>query len=161
MDIMDSTSPSSASAKTSDDLLVARRVLEEEATGLKALADALDERFVRAVDAMAGAKGRVVVCGMGKSGHIAHKIAATLASTGTPAQYVNAGEASHGDTGMITSEDAVLALSNSGETPELSDIVAFTRLRKIPLIAMTGKAGSTLDSAADVALRFSGDRGFG
>lgn len=136
-----------------DDISVARRVLETEADGLAALAAALDENFVAAVDALFGVDGRVVVTGMGKSGHIANKIAATLASTGTPAHYVHPGEASHGDMGMITRADGVLALSNSGETPELSDIVAYTRRYGIPLVSVTGRPGSTLDSAADVPLR--------
>ena len=134
------------------DLEVARRVLADEASGLAALSDVLDESFVRAVDIMEAAEGRVVVSGMGKSGHIAQKIVATLASTGTPAQYVNAAEASHGDLGMITLQDVVLTLSYSGETAELSDLVAFTRLKKIPLIALSGRAGSSLDKAGDVSL---------
>lgn len=135
-----------------DDIAVARRVLEMEADGLSVLAGALDQRFVDAVDMLFAVSGRVIVTGMGKSGHIAHKIAATLASTGTPANYVHPGEASHGDMGMITRSDAVLALSNSGETPELSDIVAYTRRYGIPLVSMTGRPDSTLDRAADVGL---------
>src|SRR5262249_29682863 len=97
-------------------------------------------------------KGRVVVSGMGKSGHIARKIAATLASTGTPALFVHPGEASHGDLGMIVPEDAVIALSNSGETAELSDLIAYTRRFSIPLIAITSRAQSSLAEAADAAL---------
>ena len=135
-----------------DDVAVARRVLEMEGAGLSALAAALDGRLVRALDALGSVTGRVIVTGMGKSGHIAHKIAATLASTGTPAQYVHPAEASHGDLGMITRSDAVLALSNSGETPELSDLVAYTKLYKIPLVAITGRKGSSLDRAGDVSL---------
>jgi len=134
------------------DIDVARRVLASEAAGLAALSAVLDDSFVKAVDIMEAAKGRVVVSGMGKSGNIAQKIVATLASTGTPAQYVNAAEASHGDLGMITLQDVVLTLSYSGETAELSDLVAFTRLMKIPLIAMSGRAGSSLDKAGDVSL---------
>ncbi|MEE8332722.1 MAG: KpsF/GutQ family sugar-phosphate isomerase [Alphaproteobacteria bacterium] len=134
------------------DLAVARRVLEDEARGLSVLAAALDEKFVRAVDLMAKTSGRVIVSGMGKSGHVANKIAATMASTGTPAQYVNAGEASHGDLGMITKGDMVLALSNSGETPELSDLVAHCEINDIPLVGLVGRAGSSLDRAADVSL---------
>lgn len=134
------------------DIEVARRVLRDEAAGLSALAECLDQSFADAVGLLAGATGRVVISGMGKSGHIAHKIAATMASTGTPAQYVNAGEAGHGDLGMITSNDVVVALSNSGETPELSDLVTHTKLHRIPLIAITGRAGSSLALAADVAL---------
>ncbi len=135
-----------------NDLEVGRRVLRDEAAGLNALADMLDEAFAAAVDLLADVSGRVVVSGMGKSGHIARKISATLASTGTPAQYVNAGEASHGDLGMITPSDAVVALSYSGETPELSDLVAHTKLCRIPLIGITGRAGSSLERAADVTL---------
>jgi arabinose-5-phosphate isomerase len=104
------------------------------------------------LDVLSGTKGRVVVTGMGKSGHIARKMAATLASTGTPALYVHPGEASHGDLGMITAADSVIALSNSGETPELSDIVAHTRRHSIPLVAITGKRGSALERAADLTL---------
>lgn len=139
-------------ADSGNDLDVARRVLKHEAAGLTALAEFLDDNFVAAVEALANVSGRVVVSGIGKSGHIAHKIASTLASTGTPAQYVNAGEASHGDLGMITDDDAVLALSNSGETPELADLVAHTKLRHVPLIAITGRADSSLALSADVAL---------
>jgi arabinose-5-phosphate isomerase len=98
------------------------------------------------------ARGLVIVTGLGKSGHVAHKIAATLASTGTPAFFVHPGEASHGDLGMVTSDNALLALSNSGETNELSDIVAYTRRHSVPLVAMTGSAESTLGQHADVAL---------
>jgi arabinose-5-phosphate isomerase len=130
----------------------ARRVLETEISGLRALSDALDGGFSRAIDLIAAVSGRVIVTGMGKSGHIATKIAATLASTGTPAQYVHPGEASHGDLGMITANDAVIALSNSGETAELSDIVAYAKLKRIPLISVTGKADSALSNAADVPL---------
>ncbi len=137
-----------------DDIGVGRRVLEIEAAGLTALAEILDETFVAALDILAGVeeRGRVIVTGMGKSGHIARKIAATLASTGTPALYVHPGEASHGNLGMITKADAVLALSNSGETPELSDIVAYCKRYGIPLVAMTGKRDSALARAADAGL---------
>jgi arabinose-5-phosphate isomerase len=134
------------------DLEAARRVLATEAEALVALADALDERFTRAVSLLSDATGRVVVTGMGKSGHVARKIAATLASTGTPALYVHPGEASHGDLGMIVPGDAVLALSNSGETPELADLVEHSRRFALPLVAVTGRAESTLARAADVAL---------
>ena len=126
------------------DLRAARRVLNLEAEGLRALSLALDGSFVAAVDVLSNIEGRVVVSGMGKSGHVARKIAATFASTGTPALYVHPGEASHGDLGMITKADAVLVLSNSGETPELADIIAYTRRFSIPLIAIVGRADSTL-----------------
>ncbi len=130
----------------------ARRVLATEMEGLRALSAALDGNFARAVRLIGAVTGRVIVTGMGKSGHVANKIAATLASTGTPAQYVHPAEASHGDLGMITPSDAVLALSNSGETAELSDIVAYAKLRRIPLISITGRADSVLARAADVSL---------
>jgi len=136
----------------SSDLDSARRVLRLEAEGISALAEALGESFIAALDILHGVKGRVIVTGMGKSGHVAHKIAATMASTGTPAQYVHPGEASHGDLGMITQADVVLALSNSGETKELRDLLEYTRRFSIPLIAITGRAGSTLDEMADVTL---------
>tara|TARA_R110000787_G_scaffold9853_1_gene34046 strand:+ start:167 stop:1165 length:999 start_codon:yes stop_codon:yes gene_type:complete len=133
-------------------LAAARRVIGMEVDGLRALSEMLDGSFGRALDLITAVKGRVIVTGMGKSGHIAHKIAATLASTGTPTQYVHPGEASHGDLGMITVHDAIMALSNSGETAELSDIVAFAKLKKIPLISITARAGSALAKAADVSL---------
>jgi len=134
------------------DLDVARSVLATEAAGLRALAGTLDERFTRAVELLAGATGRVVVSGMGKSGHVARKIAATLASTGTPALFVHPAEASHGDLGMIVAGDVVLALSNSGETVELADLVAHTRRFGLTLIGITARDGSALATAADVAL---------
>jgi len=135
------------------DLAVARRVLRAEIRGLERLAEALDLSFEKAVDACAAVHGRIIVTGLGKSGHIARKIAATLASTGTPAQFVHPVEASHGDLGMIGSGDAILALSNSGETTEFADIVAYSRRFDIPLIAITGGARSTLAGAADIVLR--------
>ena len=141
-----------AGAAARDDLAAARRVLSAEADALNNLAEALDGEFVRAIDRLAGISGRVIVTGMGKSGHIARKIAATLASTGTPAYFVHPGEASHGDLGMIAQDDAVLALSNSGETQELTDIVAYAKRFRIPLVAITAGAESTLAESADVAL---------
>lgn len=135
-----------------DDLAVARRVIRAEIGGLESLASALDSEFVRAADLCAAAKGRIIVTGMGKSGHVAHKLAATLASTGTPAQFVHPAEASHGDLGMIGSQDAILALSNSGETAEFADIVAYSRRFEIPLVAITAGAGSSLAEAADAVL---------
>jgi arabinose-5-phosphate isomerase len=134
------------------DLEVARAVLGTEAAGLRALAAGLDGNFSRAVDSLARASGRVVVSGMGKSGHVAHKIAATLASTGTPALFVHPAEASHGDLGMIVAGDAVLALSNSGETTELADIVAHARRFGLPLVCITARADSALAASADVTL---------
>jgi arabinose-5-phosphate isomerase len=135
-----------------DDLAAAKRVLHQEADALVRLADSLDGALLRALDILAAVTGRVIVTGMGKSGHIARKIAATLASTGTPAQFVHPAEASHGDLGMVTSHDAVLALSNSGETAELSDILSFARRWNIPVIGITMKAESALGNAADVTL---------
>jgi arabinose-5-phosphate isomerase len=135
-----------------NDLTVGRAVLNAECVGLTALSAALDARFVAAVQMLADVAGRVVVSGMGKSGHVARKIAATFASTGTPALFVHPAEASHGDLGMIVPGDAVIALSNSGETTELADLVAHSRRFGIPLIAVTGKAESSLARAADVAL---------
>ena len=134
------------------DVEVARGVLGAEIAGLRALAASLDGAFGRAVDALAACTGRVVVSGMGKSGHVGRKIAATLASTGTPALFVHPAEASHGDLGMIVPGDAVLALSNSGETAELADIVAHARRFGVPLVAVTGRAASALARAADVVL---------
>ena len=129
-----------------------RHVLALEAEALAALAAGLDSRFDAAVEALATCTGRVVVSGMGKSGHVGRKIAATLASTGTPALFVHPGEASHGDLGMIVPGDAVLALSNSGETAELSDLVLHCKRFGLPLIAIIGRADSSLARDADVAL---------
>jgi arabinose-5-phosphate isomerase len=134
------------------DLDVARRVIRAEIDGLEDLSEALGARFEDAVDACAAVRGRIIVTGIGKSGYVGRKIAATLASTGTPAQFVHPVEASHGDLGMIGSGDAILALSNSGETAELADIVAYSRRFEIPLIAITGGVRSTLAEAADVVL---------
>jgi arabinose-5-phosphate isomerase len=134
------------------DLDVAREVLHTEAAGLRALAAGLTTTFSDAVDLLARATGRVVVSGMGKSGLVGRKIAATLASTGTPAIFVHPAEASHGDLGMIVPGDAVIALSNSGETAELADIVAHSRRFGLPLVAITARADSTLARAADVPL---------
>ena len=134
-------------------LAIARKVLQIEADGLAALSDSLGDPLVEAVDTIERLGGRVVVTGIGKSGHVANKIAATLASTGTRAYFVHPAEASHGDLGMIGRDDAVLALSKSGEAKELSDIIGYTRRFSIPLIAITANAGSTLGAAADIILR--------
>ena len=139
-----------------DDLATARRVLSVEIDGLKALSAALDDRFEKAVETIEQMKstgtGRLIVAGIGKSGHVSRKMAATFASTGTPAQFVHPGEASHGDLGMVTAGDVAMVLSNSGETPELADIIAHTRRFDIPLIGVAGRAGSTLLRQSDVAL---------
>lgn len=134
----------------------ALRSIKTEIAGLEALGDAigngLGEPFARAVAQIVAAKGRVIVTGMGKSGHVGRKIAATMASTGTPAHFVHPGEASHGDLGMIRDEDVILALSWSGETAELSDIIAFSRRFNVGLVAITSNPDSTLATEADVAL---------
>jgi arabinose-5-phosphate isomerase len=135
-----------------DDLETGRAVLRAECAGLTELAASLDGSFGRAVALLRAVRGRVIVSGMGKSGHIARKIAATFASTGTPAHFVHPAEASHGDLGMIVPGDAVLALSNSGETAELADLIDHATRFGIPLLAITGRAGSALARAADVAL---------
>ncbi|HBA43969.1 MAG TPA: KpsF/GutQ family sugar-phosphate isomerase [Alphaproteobacteria bacterium] len=134
------------------EIAAGRRVLTTAAQALQSMAQSLDGEFTRAVDILCAVHGRVIVSGMGKSGHIARKLAATLASTGTPAQFIHPGEASHGDLGMITPADACLMLSNSGETPELNDLIAHTRRYKIPLIGVARHPESTLLRSADVAL---------
>lgn len=142
---------------TSDDLSTARRVIDVEIAGLQALQTALDDSFVKAVDAIdrmrARREGRLIVAGIGKSGHVAKKIVATLASTGTPSHFVHAGEASHGDLGMVTEDDVVLLISNSGGSPELADLIAYTRRFGITLIAMTSNPESPLAQHADILLR--------
>ncbi|SLN34301.1 KpsF/GutQ family sugar-phosphate isomerase [Pseudooctadecabacter jejudonensis] len=130
----------------------ARRVIREEAEALRRLADELDGTLTDAVDTILKAQGRVIVSGIGKSGHIARKIAATLASTGTPAQFVHPAEASHGDLGMVTRQDVVLAISNSGEAPELANLLAYTQRFDIPLIGITSKPASTLARHSDIIL---------
>lgn len=129
-----------------------RRVITAEAEALQTLSDTLGDSFAAALHVLLNAKGRVIVSGMGKSGHIARKIAATFASTGTPAHFVHPAEASHGDLGMLAKGDAVIVLSNSGETTELADLVAYTRRFGIPLIGVASRAESTLLTQSDVAL---------
>jgi arabinose-5-phosphate isomerase len=129
-----------------------RRVLLREIEGLQAVLDTLGRPFDQVVERILHIKGRLIISGMGKSGHIARKIAATFASTGTPAYFVHPGEASHGDLGMITEADGLLLLSNSGETAELHDIIAYAKRFSIPLMAMVRRESSMLVSAADVAL---------
>jgi len=133
-------------------LRLARQVLQTEADAITALGPRLDQHFAEACRLLLACRGRVVVMGMGKSGHVANKIAATLASTGTPAFYVHPGEASHGDMGMITGGDVVLILSNSGETAELIIILPLIKRLGVKLVALTGHANSTLAKAADVHL---------
>jgi arabinose-5-phosphate isomerase len=151
-------SPLSAPAGKNAAALIASalRTLETEAGGITALAaaihDGLGQSFIAAVDLIRAARGRVIVTGMGKSGHIGRRIAATLASTGTPAFFVHPGEASHGDLGMIATDDVIMALSWSGETVELKDLIDYSRRFRIGLVAVTAVADSTLGSAADVVL---------
>ena len=149
----------SVSRKTSEQALQEHEILEAaesvvriETDALGRLAASLNGAFVEAVQLIAAARGHVIVTGMGKSGHIGRKIAATLASTGTPAFFVHPGEASHGDLGMVTSDNVVIAISNSGETGELSDLVVYTRRFEIPLIGITSGGDSTLARQADAAL---------
>ena len=139
-------------------LQLARETLDIEAQALMGLKSRLDHRFSQAVQMMLNVKGRVVVTGMGKSGHIGSKIAATLASTGTPAMFVHPGEASHGDLGMIKAVDIVLAISNSGESDELVSILPVLKRQGVPLIAMTGGMNSALAKHADVVLDSSVDK---
>lgn len=140
---------------TENDRKAAARVFDLAVQSLQQMSKSVEGSLPKAVDAIEkvrAQKGRLIVTGMGKSGHVARKIAATMASTGTPALFVHPGEASHGDMGMITENDAVLALSNSGEAPELSDIVHYTRRYGIPLLAMTAKADSSLGTSSDIVL---------
>jgi arabinose-5-phosphate isomerase len=149
------------SETTMDDASLARlgiEVLEIEAEAVLALRARIGRPFTDACHLCLACRGRVVVTGMGKSGHIAGKIAATLASTGTPAFFVHPGEASHGDLGMITATDVVLAISNSGETPEILTILPLIKRLGVPLIAMTGRPGSTLADAADAHLHVGVDK---
>jgi arabinose-5-phosphate isomerase len=139
-------------AKNVDFLAVARDVLRAETEALAAMADGLGEDFSRAVERVLAAEGRVICAGMGKSGHVARKIAATLSSTGAAAYFVHPAEASHGDLGMIQASDVVLALSRSGESPELRDLIQYTRRFGVGLIAMTMNAEGALARAADIVL---------
>lgn len=143
---------STKNIQASEAIQAGRDTILAEAKALEVLADSLSHAFGEAVQILAGSQGRVVVTGMGKSGHIGRKIAATMASTGTPAMFVHPGEASHGDLGMITPTDTILALSNSGETTELRDIIFYARRFGIPLIGLSGRAKSTLVEASTVAL---------
>ena len=137
---------------TNDALTSARNTLKTEAAGLQKLAESIGDEIIAAVDMLAKAEHRVIVSGMGKSGHIANKITATMASTGTPAQFVHPAEASHGDLGMITTNDVILALSWSGGTSELGGLLTYARRFNIPLIAITSNPDSLLGSSADICL---------
>lgn len=146
---------STATKAPSPSFVTPQRVLEQEAQALIHLSNNLDDHFTQAIELIKQRQitgGRVIVSGMGKSGHIGAKIAATLASTGTPAFFVHPGEASHGDLGMITEKDTVLALSHSGEAKELGDIIAYTNRFNIPLLALTGCPNSSLAKAATLIL---------
>jgi arabinose-5-phosphate isomerase len=133
-------------------LALARETFDIEAAALKSVRDRLDTSFAQAVQAILAIRGRVVVMGMGKSGHVGRKIAATLASTGTPAFFVHPAEASHGDLGMVTSEDLLVAISNSGESDEINAILPAVRRLGVPMVAITGRAGSTLSRHAEITL---------
>jgi arabinose-5-phosphate isomerase len=142
----------SATEREASDLKAARRVLRFAGEAFSALSANLDGAFTRALDVLAAVRGRVVVSGMGKSGHIGRKLAATLSSTGTPAQFVHPAEASHGDLGALTRSDALIMLSNSGETVELSDLITYAKRHGIPLIGMASNPDSALIAASDAAL---------
>ena len=129
------------------DIASAKRTIEKEIEALKIMENEFDENLTKALDLMQNTKGRVIVTGMGKSGHIGRKISATLASTGTPSFFVHPGEASHGDLGMLTTDDTVLAISNGGESKELSDILVYCKRFGIPLIAMTKNPDSSLGNS--------------
>jgi arabinose-5-phosphate isomerase len=147
---MKAIKPASARSR---DLAAARRVLSHATDAIAAIGESLNGEFSRAIDAILGISGRVIVSGMGKSGHIARKIAATLASTGTPALFLHPAEASHGDLGMVTRADALLMLSNSGETAELADLITYAKRLGVPLIGMANNPESRLLQASDVALQ--------
>lgn len=151
---MTSSQTASAPCQLDDSGILAsgRNVFMAESKALVRQAEMIDDNFVRAVRRILDCKGRVIVTGMGKSGHIARKIAATLASTGTPAYFVHPGEASHGDLGMVLPDDAVIAISNGGESAELADTIHYTRRFSIPLIGITSRAQSTLALSSDILL---------
>lgn len=142
---------------TEQDITSAKRTIDKEIEALHMMENELGNSLSQALDIMQNTSGRVIITGMGKSGHVGSKIAATLASTGTPSFFVHPGEASHGDLGMVTENDVVLAISNSGETKELSDIVLYCKRYGIPLIAVTKNPDSTLGKAGDVLLKLPND----
>lgn len=139
------------------DIASAKRTIDKEVEALRMMEGELNDTLCQALDVMQKAKGRVIITGMGKSGHIGSKIAATLASTGTPSFFVHPGEASHGDLGMLTTDDVVVAISNSGETRELSDIILYCKRYGIPLIAITKNPNSTLGKTGDIILKLPDD----
>ena len=136
-----------------DDLLSAKTTIDKEIQALRVMEEMLDDNITKALDVMQNTTGRVIITGMGKSGHIGKKIAATLASTGTPSFFIHPAEATHGDLGMLETKDSVIAISNSGEAKELSDIVAYCKRYNIPLIAMTKNPNSSLGKAGDILLK--------
>ncbi len=142
----------------SEDISVMQEVLRAEANAMLNLADNLDDECDKVIDLIMDLKGKLVITGMGKSGHIGKKMAATLASLGTPSFFVHPGEASHGDLGMITKDDAVIAISNSGESKELGDVIAYTRRWTIPLISISKNSDSTLGGASDYHLNLNYDK---
>lgn len=135
------------------DIASAKRTIEREIEALRIMGDALNEDLSKALDLMQNCKGRVIITGMGKSGHVAQKIAATLASTGTPSFFIHPSEASHGDLGMVTLDDVVIAISNGGESKELSDILLYCKRFGIPLVAITKSPKSSLGQNSDVILK--------
>ena len=139
------------------DILSAKRTIDKEIEALRIMENELDDNLIKALDIMERTTGRVIITGMGKSGHVGSKIAATFASTGTPSFFVHPGEASHGDLGMLTSNDSVVAISNSGETKELSDIIIYCKRYGIPLISITKNPNSALGQAGDVLLKLPDD----
>ena len=141
--------------KTDQLCQVGKKVIQSEVQAIQALIPRIGNDFAKACQCMLSCKGRIVVLGMGKSGHIGRKVAATLASTGAPSFFVHPGEANHGDMGMITTKDVTLAISNSGETPELLNIIPLIKRFGIPLVAMTGNPQSTLARTADIHLDIS------
>lgn len=140
------------------DIEVAKQTIEQEIEALKVMESELDSTLSKAVDVLIQTKGRVIITGMGKSGHIGRKISATMASTGTPSFFLHPGEASHGDLGMITADDSVIAISNSGESKELSDILVYCRRFGVPLIAITKNVESSLAKNSDIVLKLPNNR---
>ena len=144
-------------SKFEQDIASAKRTIDKEVEALRMMENSFDESLTQALDLMQSCKGRVIVTGMGKSGHIARKIAATLASTGTPSFFVHLSEASHGDLGMLTTDDVVIAISNGGESKELADILLYCKRFNIPLIAITKNPDSTLGKNSNLVLRLPND----
>ncbi len=144
-------------SKLASDIASAKRTIDKEVEALRMMENSFDESLTQALDLMQNCKGRVIVTGMGKSGHIARKIAATLASTGTPSFFVHPSEASHGDLGMLTTDDVVIAISNGGESKELADILLYCKRFSIPLVAITKNPESTLGKNSNLILKLPND----